>query len=343
MTKLGKTFCTGILVTVGLFFLREAWTDFAILRRLVPASATETGDVVARVLGHPITRSQLERAVRERLWLESKAIDSMTAENLRAERNAALDELIDQELLRSRAAVLAPGLKVASGEIDARLALMTSRFPSTDEMERAMKLQGITSVKELRDRLAARIQQEKYVDLKTGPLVKVTDDEALKWFDDHRDKLVVPERVEVRHIFLPTLDHPPEVAEAMLKSALADLTEKHKDFAALAKELSEDPATNDTGGSLGWMTRRRLPEDFAAAVFSLPMNQPSLVRSHLGWHLVEVTGRKPAEPQTFEQAKPEIHSALEAVKRGKAIEETRATLRREYSSRIEINQNKLAD
>jgi parvulin-like peptidyl-prolyl isomerase len=263
-------------------------------------------------------------------------MDAATKEELKAAQKMALDELIDQELLRSKAVVHAPGLKVSNTEIDARMKLMVSRFPSQQEMERAMKSQGIADLNQLRDRIASRIQQEKYVETSIGPLCKVTDEEARKWFDDHREELVIPERLEVRHVFLPTLDHPSEEAEVKLKAALADLTEKRKDFAALAKELSEDPANKDDGGSLGWMTRRRLPEDFADAVFALPLNQPSLIRSYLGWHIVEVTGRKPAEPQTFEQAKPEIIAALEAVKRAKTVDHARAALRKEYAGRIEI-------
>lgn len=53
----------------------------------------------------------------------------------------------------------------------------------------------------------------------------------------------------------------------------------------------------------------RLPADFGAPVFSLDEDKPTILRSRPGWHLVEVTGRKPVEPRTFEQAKSEIPAA----------------------------------
>lgn len=292
--------------------------------------------VVARVFNHQITRGQLERALRERLWLEGRTVESLAPEILKTARYAALDDLIDHELLRVKAKAHAPQLLVTDAEVDERLRLLAARFETKEEMEAAMKSQGIAGGRDLRDRLAARLQQEKYVESKIAPLAEVGEEEALKWFEENRGALGYPERVEVRHVFLPTLDHLPEEAKAKLDAALADLTAKKKDFAALARELSEDPATKDAGGSLGWMTRRRLPEDFAAPVFALPLHQPALVRTRLGWHLVEVTGRKPAEPRSFEQAKPEVMAALHALKRDQAAREYRDALRQFEAAKIQV-------
>ncbi len=306
------------------------------------AAAKENG-VVARVFNLQITRSQLERAVRERLWLEGKSIESLTPENLKLARYAALDELIDHELLRIKAKANAPDLKVSEEEIDARLQRFLARFESKDAMLAAMKSQGIATERDLRDLFAARIQQEKYVETKITPLATVTDGELRNWFEENQKNLENPERIDVRHIFNPTLDHPPEEAKAKLDAALADLSAGRKDFATLAKELSEDPATKHTGGSLGWMSRDRLPADFSAPVFSMPVNAPALVRTRLGWHLVEVTARKPAEARSFDQAKPEILAALEAVKRRQAITEYRAALRRFETEKIDVYHDMMAE
>ena len=296
----------------------------------------KAGGVVARVFNHQITRRQLERAIRERLWLEGKTVESITPEILKTLRYAALDELIDHELLRVKAKANAPDLKVTDEEINGHLRRLLGRFESRDAMESAMQSQGIASEQDLRDRLAARIQQEKYVELKIAPLSQVTEQEARQWFAENQKDFTNPERAEARHIFISTLDHPQEEAKAKLEAALAELTAKKKDFATLAREISEDPATKDQGGSLGWMTQNRLPADFAAPVFSLPLEQPSLIRTRLGWHLVEVTARKPTEPRSFDQAKPEVLAALEAVKRRQAATEFRDALRRFETQKIDV-------
>lgn len=306
-------------------------------------AAAKARGVVARVFNLQITRSQLDRAVRERLWLEGKSVDSLTPESRKIARYAALDELIDHELLRVKAKAHATELRVADDEIDERLRNFAARFASKDAMVAAMKSQGISGERDLRDRLAARIQQEKYVASKVVPLSQVTDGEARQWFDENQKSLLIPERIEVRHIFIPTLDHPPEEAKAKLDAALADLTTNQNDFATLAREISEDPATKDNGGSLGWMTRDRLPADFAAAVFTLPLNQPTLVRTRIGWHLVEVTARKPAGPPTFDQAKPEVLAALETVRRRQAATDYRAALRQFEAAKIDVYHDRMGE
>ena len=329
-----KSLKTLVQVALAAFLLFEIYSGFSITRQLLASIFPKTAHLVARVGGHPITRSQLARALTERLWLEGKSAASLTPADLKLARDAALDELIDHELLRLQVQASAAQIPVSPAEIDDRLRLLVTRFESKSELEADMKSQGITHEENLRDRLAARIRQEKFIAQRIGPAIKVTDAEAREWFSANPQSL--PERIEARHLFIPTLDHPPEEAKQKLTAALAALTDKQKDFPTLAKELSEDPATKDRGGALGWMTRDRLPADFAAPVFSLETNKPTLVRSKLGWHLVEVTARKPAEPHTFDQAKPEILAALEALKRRQAVADFRKSLRTSEAARIEI-------
>lgn len=292
--------------------------------------------VVARVAGGDITRSQLDRAVRERLWLEGRDAVGLAPAELEQATRGALDDLIDHELLRRKTTAMAKQLRVTPEEIDQRLERYAARFASRDEMREALQAAGLGGERAFRERLAARIQQEKFVESQVAPLVTVTRDEARAWFDQHHDAFALPERVELRHVFLPALDHPAEESKAKLEAALAELTAGAKDFATIARDLSEDPASKDRGGSLGWMSRQRMPEDFAEAVFALPDRKPTVVRSLLGWHLVEITGRKPAEPRNFEAVEDEVTRALHTVKRDRAVAACRAALRNDPAATIEV-------
>jgi len=329
--KARLTLCTAVLLYLaGDFFLFNGPLHQAI-QVLSPESpesiekARKEG-IVARVGRHTISSSQLERALNENLWLEGKTLAGLSPEEQKTARKAALADLIGQELLLAEIKAAEPALEVSAAEIDARLKGFTARFSNKEALEGAMKSQGIASEKDLRDRLASMIRREKFVEAKIAPQARVSDDEAKKWFEAHGKELAIPERVEARHIFIPTLQTPAEEAKKKLDEALAQLTAKQKDFAALAKEFSQDPATKDRGGNLGWMTRARLAPDLAAPLFSLPVHQPSLVRTRLGWHLIEITARKATEPRTFEDAKAEVLSALEAVKRRDAVKAYRADL-----------------
>lgn len=317
--------------------------DRADPRSAEAVAAAKAGGVVARVFNRQITRGQLERALHERLWLEGKTPADLTAANLKLARYAALDELIDHELLRVKAKANAQELRVTDDEVNERLRGMLARFASRGEMERAMKSQGIASENQLRERVAARIQQEKYVEMRIGPLSVVTDDEAREWFAEHAGELAVPERVKARHVFLSTLDRPRDEARKTLENALTELKSAKVDFPALAASLSEDPASKERGGDLGWMGRGRLPEDFAGPVFSMPMHQPTLVDTSIGVHIIEVTDRQPSRERSFEEAQTEVMAALRTLKRDQAAREFRDALRRFEAEKIEVFHDMLAE
>ncbi|MES2659762.1 MAG: peptidylprolyl isomerase [Verrucomicrobiota bacterium] len=326
-----------VCLAAAFYLIGDAFIVKGPVNRWLHSVLTEkTGHLAARVSGHPITRSQLDRAVNERLWLEGKSPAALAPADLKAARDAALDDLIDEALIDLQAKTLSTQLAVSPEEINGRMERLSARFENKAAFEAAMKSQGIANEEVLRDRLALRIRQEKFIELRITPAIRITDDEARMWFEENKATIAMPERIEARHIFIPTLDHPSEKAKQKLDAALAELTEKKKDFPTLAKELSEDTATKDNGGALGWMTRDRLPADFAAPVFSLEPNKPALVRTKLGWHLVEITARKPAEPRSFEHAKPEILAALDAIKRRQAVEELRKSLRNTGTATVEI-------
>ncbi len=299
-------------------------------------AAAKAQGVVARVLHLPILDSQLERATRERLWLRGKKLEDLTPNQRRVERLAALEDLIDHQLLRVKVKHNATELPVSEAEIDEALKRLAARFESRDAMQKELAAEGIDSEKELRLRLGGRLQQQKYVESRIAPEIAVTEEEARAWYESHAKELARPERIEARHIFLSTLGHDAAAARATLQTALGDLTAKRQDFPTLAAKLSGDPRTKQAGGNLGWLTRDRLPADFATPLFSLPLNQPSLIRTKLGWHLVEVTARKPAEARSFEDARDEVMAAMEAVKRRDATRRFRAALRFQEGRYIQV-------
>jgi parvulin-like peptidyl-prolyl isomerase len=292
--------------------------------------------VVARVLHLPILSSQLERATLERLWLRGKTLDDLTPQQRRVERLAALEDLIDHQLLRIKTKHNATELPVAEAEVEEALKRLAARFESRDAMQKELAAEGIDSEKELRLRIGGRLQQQKYVESRIAPQIAVTEEEARAWFDTHAKELSRPERIEARHIFLSTLGNDPATARATLQQALDDLTAKRTDFPALAAKLSGDPRTKGAGGNLGWLTKDRLPADFAKPLFALPLNRPALIRTKLGWHLAEVTARKPAEARGFDDARTEVIAALQAVKRREATREFRRALRAQEGRYIEI-------
>ncbi len=299
------------------------------------AAAKENG-VVARVFYNHITRRQLDYAIHERLWLEGKSLEDLSPGDKKLVTYAALGDLIDHELMRVKVAHNTRELTVSDAEIDERLKRFVGKFESKGHLEFAMKSQGIKNEKALRNRIAARIQQEKYVAMRVDPLVSVSEEEITQWYETKKQNLEIPRRLRASHIFIATLERTSDEAKQLLDQALADLTAETKDFKTLAKELSEDPSTKDKGGDLGWMSKQRLPGDFGEQVFALPNNVPTILRTKLGWHLVKVTDRKETESLSLETARPEIIAALTATKRHQAVKDFRSALRKFESEKIDV-------
>jgi len=284
--------------------------------------------LVARVFGQPIMVSQLDRAVADRLRLQGRDPTDLGGAELRLLRYAALNDLIDHQILRVKTKVHAEDLPLSEEEIDAEVARFSSRFSSEEELDSAMKAQGIGGEKEMRYRLAARLQQEKYIASRVIPPTTVSEEQAREWFEEHKEQHQQPERIRVRHVFIATLEKDAMEVRKTMAAALERLQKDEVKFPALAAELSEDEATKGKGGELGWISRERLATDFTAAVFALPDKKPSLIRTKIGWHLVEILARKTAEPIPFEQAKDGIITALESRYREQAARKFRDDLRK---------------
>ncbi|MDP6209175.1 MAG: peptidylprolyl isomerase, partial [Roseibacillus sp.] len=108
------------------------------------------------------------------------------------------------------------------------------------------------------------------------------------------------------------------------------------EFAGLAHRLSEDERTRGNGGDLGWLRRERVPADLQEALFSAEIRKPILVRSRIGWHILEILEKKTARERGFEEAREEVLAALEAVKRRDGLRDYRKGLREREKRYIEV-------
>ena len=77
------------------------------------------------------------------------------------------------------------------------------------------------------------------------------------------------------------------------------------DFAALAKQYSEDPVSKEDGGELPEFPRGQMVPEFEAAAFSLTNNQVSdIVTSTYGYHIIKLIDKTPAKKLTLSDKVP---------------------------------------
>ncbi|HEX3633601.1 MAG TPA: peptidylprolyl isomerase [Casimicrobiaceae bacterium] len=126
-----------------------------------------------------------------------------------------------------------------------------------------------------------------------------------------RNKYRVPEQISASQILFDFKSHTPDEALALATRTRTKLV-AGADFAATAKELSDDPTAKSTGGAIGWFTRERMDPSFSQAAFDMKnvgdISEP--IKSRFGYHLIRFEGRKPAEARPFETVQPLIMAEL---------------------------------
>lgn len=105
---------------------------------------------------------------------------------------------------------------------------------------------------------------------------------------------------KIRHILVSLPENPTDAQVVDAKNRITDIRTRliadPSQFAALAKQYSEDISSRDKGGELGTTVEggdaASFSVDFEKAVFSLPVGQLSEpTRSRYGWHLIIVDER----------------------------------------------------
>jgi peptidyl-prolyl cis-trans isomerase D len=147
------------------------------------------------------------------------------------------------------------------------------------------------------------------------PGVSAPSDEKLREaYTAHPERFGQPERRRARHVLVTAPTGADPAVDAQAKAAIEAAREriaKGEDFAAVAKEVSQDPGSKARGGDLGEFGRGVMDPAFEEAVFSMPVGQLSgPVRSRFGYHLIETTGITPASTKPFEDARAELIDEL---------------------------------
>lgn len=170
--------------------------------------------------------------------------------------------------------------------------------------------------------------------------VKLSDADLQAYYTEHKAEFTQEEQVRARHILVMINDQRNEAqARQRIEQAQAQLA-AGKDFAAVAREFSDDTASKAAGGDLGYFGRGAMVEEFSNAAFGAQAGQRvGPVKTQYGFHVIEVTDKKPGGERPFEQARPQIQALLSA-ERVQSLAETRA---KEVATRVAKEKPKSAE
>ncbi|MBP0597188.1 SurA N-terminal domain-containing protein [Herbaspirillum sp. LeCh32-8] len=139
----------------------------------------------------------------------------------------------------------------------------------------------------------------------------VTDDDIKSYYEQNKKQYSTDEQRRASHILITVKKDAPAADKAAAKAKadglVAQLRKNPGDFAKLAKANSQDPGSAENGGDLGFFGRGAMVKPFEDAAFSLKQGEISdPIESDFGYHVIEVTGIKPAAVKPLDSVKDEI-------------------------------------
>ena len=142
-------------------------------------------------------------------------------------------------------------------------------------------------------------------------------------------KFMTEEEVDVTHILIAAGEERTEDEALALAQELATRLEDNPDqFEELVMEYSDDRSKEQNRGSFQGLTRDEVQPGFARAAFALEnvgdISNPA--KSRLGYHLIRLDGKQPAQQQSFEDVRNRLILQAYRRHRDRARDEYLATL-----------------
>ena len=245
----------------------------------------------------PIAPRQFETQQRQALLLQ-KVITLLT------EGSHVTDAEVEQTYRRDNERVAVRYVMLTASSFEAQVSITDEELQSYYEAHK----------EEYRD---SEQRQLRYVAIplqRFTPHYNPSAEEVNDYYTRHLETFQRPEQVRARHILFKVASSATAEQEAQARTraeAVLAAVRNGEDFATLAKQHSEDTATAEQGGDLGYFPRGQMVAPFEEAAFSLPVGQLSdLVRTPFGWHILQVEDKREAETKPLAEIEPEIKDKI---------------------------------
>lgn len=237
--------------------------------------------------------------------------------------------LIDEEIAKRN-------ITATDEDVQNELKTIIDKVGSKEELNRILKQRGVSNAQFTED-LKTQIKIKKLVD--SIEKIKISDSDAEKYYNSNKKEFTHGEQVRASHILISAnmieLIHQfkeknPDMEPAELnqkieekikaqkvkaEAVLAEVKKNPENFEKIAQKESDDKASGERGGELGFFTKEAMVPEFSKAAFSMKPNTISdLVQSPYGYHIIKVTDRMEAGTTPFVKVKDEIKFYLETQK-----------------------------
>lgn len=302
------------------FALKEGTPAYILAKDLaavMPALGPDKVTLLVEGKGLAITAAEVIQAIQDNLGTRTAQFKNVDAGQLKSIIEKGATQLAERKLLLAAAA----GAKTAvpAEEFDKAMQSQYAQAGGEPAFLEALKSAGI-SIDHVKKSVQETLVINKYLEGIAEAGAKVPEEDIRKIY---QEETAGDKTASVRHILLLTQGKT-EAEKAEARKKIEDILVKAKageDFAALAKEYSEDPGSKDNGGLYENFGRGQMVKPFEDAAFSVPVGQISgVVETTYGYHIIQVVDRK-KETRPFEEVRGELESRLKDSKQGTAVED----------------------
>jgi len=336
---------------------KKLFATVAISTMLLTACTFNQKDTIIKVNDKNITQSQFDKEMDKAL---SNSIFAQMGVDVKNDKNNSLylmmkDKVVNELIVKSlvNGEIEKRNIKVTKDDVNAELKTIIDKVGSKEKFDQILKQNGISSDQFMKD-LTEEVKMKKLVGMLSS--AKVSDAEVKKFYDQNISKFKNPDKVRASHILIAA--NPEELTEklasdpankgmskdaikakvdaeiaAKLKiaqSVLADVKKDPASFSKIAKAKSEDKASAEKGGDLGFFAKTEMVEPFSKVAFSQKPNTISeIVKTPYGFHIILVTDRKQAGQEPFAKVKGEISMYLENQNQVKVLDNLIESLKKQ--------------
>lgn len=288
------------------------------------ATITYEGDdskALAYVYGDPVTERQVERRRAEMAFLRgvsAHSTDLFAKQQYDSLATSAKMSLIRGDLLRLKTRYNDMNLPDTMQQAKNEINRIASRFGKGGDSFGNVLAGQKTDMGRYNNMIAGRLKQRELLENFLSYTLPLPESEIKVYYDEIKDQIKIPQRRELKHVFLATLDKDADSVKKKAEEIFHEM-EKGGDFAEFVKRYSEDSGSAPLGGDLGMIAGNRADLLKGVDLFSLPEGKLTLVQSNLGWHIFLAGPILPARVPSFEEALPVIKPALDSMRRDRAV------------------------
>ena len=227
-----------------------------------------------------------------------------------------LDRVVISKLLVNRATE--EDKKKARTAADKFVAGTKQQAGSDESFQRQLGAMNFTS-EQFDAQVLERTICEAVLDRELRSHVNITDEQLKKFYDENGEQFERPETVRAAHILLSTRDASTgqEMGEETKKQKrqqiekLLERAKKGEEFAALAREYSDDPASKNAGGEYTFARGQFRNPEFESAAFALKTNEISgVITTAFGYHIIKLYEKMPAQKLELAKVKDDLKDRL---------------------------------